>query len=513
LLRRLMGMSETSIPNLLAHLPASSDQVTIVNPSTGKKIYDLPQLSVAQVAKAVADARLAQPAWAKVSVKERAQILYRLHDLILKNQDNIMDLLQLETGKSRAHAFEEIAGSLGAARYNAKIAPKTLKTQKTFSGVPLVTQSYVMYTPVGVVGVITPWNYPLALQMMDSLPALVAGNVIVQKADNQTALVSLYARQLAIEAGIPDSAWTIVVGDGASVGNAITDSVDFVAFTGSTNTGRIVAERAAKRLIGFSLELGGKNPMIVLPGSKVGDAAEKAIAGAFGNSGQLCVSIERVYVPNTMKAAFEKELAERVTSMTVGKSNDFAMDMGTLTGINQLTRVQDYVSDAVGKGAKVLAGAKALPELGPYFYAPTVLTDITDDMRLSRQEVFGPLIAVVGYDSIDQAVELANDTEFGLNASIVGPTKLAKQVAGRIMAGSVNVNEGYRAAMASVDSPMGGMKQSGVGRRNGKYGILRFTEARTVGVSTGLLKFPSRARQYKMMAPLMNALAKVMKKL
>ena len=513
MLRRLVLMSETSIPNLLSHLPVSPDQVTIVNPSTGKKIYDLPQLSVAQVAKAVADARLAQPAWAKVSVKERAKALYRLHDLILNNQDNVMDLLQLETGKSRAHAFEEIAGSLGAARYNAKIAPKTLKTQKTVAGVPLLTDSYVMYSPVGVVGVITPWNYPLALQMLDILPALVAGNSVVQKSDNQTALVSLYARQLAIQAGIPESAWTIVVGDGASVGNAITDSVDFVAFTGSTNTGRIVAERAAKRLIGFSLELGGKNPMIVLPGAKAGDAAEIAIAAAFGNSGQLCVAIERVYVPNSMKEAFERELAERVTSMTVGKSNDFAMDMGTLTGINQLTRVQDFVSDAVGKGAKVLAGAKALPELGPYFYAPTVLTDITDEMRLARQEVFGPLIAVVGYDSIDQAVELANDTEYGLNASVVGPTKLAKQVAGRIMAGSVNVNEGFRAAMASVDSPMGGMKQSGVGRRNGKYGILRFTEARTVGVSTGLLKFPSRARQYKVMAPMMNALAKVMKKL
>lgn len=513
MLRRLVLMSETSIPNLLSHLPSSPDQVTIVNPSTGKKIYDLPQLSVAQVAQAVANARVAQPAWAKVSVKERAKALYQLHDLILKNQDNVMDLLQLETGKSRAHAFEEIAGSLGAARYNAKIAPKTLKTQKTVAGVPLLTESYVMYSPVGVVGVITPWNYPLALQMLDILPALVAGNAVVQKADNQTALVSLYARQLAIQAGIPESAWTIVVGDGASVGNAITDSVDFVAFTGSTNTGRIVAERAAKRLIGFSLELGGKNPMIVLPGAKAGDAAEKAIAAAFGNSGQLCVAIERVYVPNSMKAAFEKELAERVTSMTVGKSNDFAMDMGTLTGINQLTRVQDFVSDAVGKGAKVLAGAKALPELGPYFYAPTVLTDITEEMRLARQEVFGPLIAVVGYDSIDQAVELANDTEYGLNASVVGPTKLAKEVAGRIMAGSVNVNEGFRAAMASVDSPMGGMKQSGVGRRNGKYGILRFTEARTVGVSTGLLKFPSRARQYKVMAPMMNALAKVMKKL
>ena len=508
-----MGMSEYSIPTLLAHLPESLDQMTIVNPSTGKKIYDLPQLSVAQVAKAVADARLAQPAWAKTSVKERSQALFRLHDLILKNQDNLMDLLQLETGKARSHAFEEIAGSLGSARYFAKIAPKTLKTQKTISGVPLLTQSYVMYAPVGVVGVITPWNYPLALQMLDVLPAIVAGNTVIQKADNQTALVSLYARKLAVEAGIPESVWTILVGDGATVGNAITDSVDFVAFTGSTNTGRLVAERASKRLIGYSLELGGKNPMIVLPGAKVGDAAEKAMGAAFGNSGQLCVAVERVYVPNIMKAAFEKELAERVTSMAIGKSGDFSMDMGTLTGINQLNRVQDFVSDAVGKGAKVLAGAKALPEFGPYYYAPTVLTDITDEMRLARQEVFGPLIAVIGYDNIDQAVELANDTEYGLNASVVGPAKLAKEVAGRIMAGSVNVNEGFRASMASLDSPMGGMKQSGVGRRNGKFGILRFTEARTVGVSTGLLKFPSRARQYKVMAPLMNALAKVMKKL
>lgn len=504
-------MSESSIDNLLAHLPISTEAVTIVNPSTGKKIYDLPQLSVGQIAKAVADARLAQPEWAKVPVKERAKALSRLHDLMLKNQGNLMDLLQLETGKSRAHAFEEIAGSLGSARYFAKAAPKTLKTQRTIAGVPLLTQSYVMYSPVGVVGVITPWNYPLALQMLDVLPALVAGNAVIQKADNQTALVSLYARTLAVQAGIPESAWTIVVGDGAQVGNAITDSVDFVAFTGSTATGRLVAERAAKRLIGYSLELGGKNPLIVLPGAKLGDAAEKAIAGAFGNSGQLCVSIERVYVPNNLKEEFQRELAERVTSMAVGKSNNFEMDMGTLTGINQLTRVQDFVSDAVGKGAKVLAGAKALPELGPYFYAPTVLTNIKEDMRLAREEVFGPLIAVVGYDSIDEAVALANDTEYGLNASVVGPTKLAKQVASRIMAGSVNVNEGYRASMASVDSPMGGMKQSGVGRRNGQYGMLRFTEARTVGVSTGLLKFPSRARQYNAMAPMMNLLAKLLK--
>jgi acyl-CoA reductase-like NAD-dependent aldehyde dehydrogenase len=509
----MITMSEYSIPSLLSHLPESSDQVTIVNPATGKKIYDLPQLNVGQVAKAVADARLAQPSFAAMPVKARAAALFRLHDLLLKNQDKLMDLLQLETGKARSHAFEELAGSLGSTRYFAKIAPKVLKKQITNSGVPFVTRSYVTYSPVGVVGVITPWNYPLALQMLDVLPALAAGNTVVQKADNQTALVSLYARKLAIEAGIPESAWTIVVGDGASVGNAITDSVDYVAFTGSTKTGKIVAERASKRLIGYSLELGGKNPLIILPGAKLGDAAEKVIAGAFGNSGQLCVSIERVYVPNSQKAAFENELATRVNSLQIGKSDNFQMDMGTLTGVNQLKRVEEYVSDAVSKGAKVLAGAKSLPELGPYFYAPTVMTNIKPEMRVAREEVFGPFIAVIGYDSIDEAVELANDTEFGLNASVVGPVKLAEKVANRLMAGSVNINEGFRASMASIDSPMGGMKQSGVGRRNGHYGLLRFTEARTVGIATGLLNFPSRAKQYNKMAPLMNALAKVMKKL
>jgi acyl-CoA reductase-like NAD-dependent aldehyde dehydrogenase len=509
----MITMSEYSIPNLLAHLPESSDQVTIVNPATGKKIYDLPQLSVGQVAKAVADARLAQPSFAAMPVKERAAALFALHDLLLNNQDKLMDLLQLETGKARSHAFEEVAGSLGSTRYFAKISPKVLKKTITNSGVPFVTRSYVTHSPVGVVGVITPWNYPLALQMLDVLPALAAGNTVVQKADNQTALVSLYARKLAVEAGIPESAWTIVVGDGASVGNAITDTVDYVAFTGSTKTGKTVAERAAKRLIGYSLELGGKNPLIILPGAKLGDAAEKVIAGAFGNSGQLCVSIERVYVPNSQKAAFETELANRVNSLQIGKSDNFQMDMGTLTGVNQLKRVEDFVSDAVSKGAKVLAGAKSLPELGPYFYAPTVMTDIKPEMRLAREEVFGPFIAVTGYDSIDEAVELANDTEYGLNASVVGPVKLAEKVANRLMAGSVNINEGFRASMASIDSPMGGMKQSGVGRRNGHYGLLRFTEARTVGIATGLLNFPSRAKQYNKMAPLMNALAKFMKKL
>ena len=506
-------MSETSIQTLVSHLPEAEKQIAIVNPSNGEKIYDLPQLSAEATKHAVAKARLAQPSWALTSVKERSAILFRLHDLILDNQNELMDLLQLETGKSRAHAFEELAGSLGSTRYFANIAPKALRRRVTKAGVPILSKAWVTSVPVGVVGVITPWNYPLALGMFDVLPALVAGNAVVQKADNQTALVSLFSRKLAIEAGLPEEVWTIVVGEGGEVGNALTDSVDYVAFTGSTNTGRVVAERAAKRLIGYSLELGGKNPMIVLPGAKLGEAAEQAIAGAFGNSGQLCVSIERVYVPQSLKSDFEKELSTRVKSLQVGKSKDFSMDIGTLTGINQLERVSGFVQDAVDKGAKVLVGAKKLPEVGPFFYAPTVLTDVNESMRLAREEVFGPVIAVTGYDSIDEAVALANDTDYGLNASVVGPGKLAEKVADRLMAGSVNVNEGYRASMASVDSPMGGMKQSGHGRRNGVQGLLRFTEARTVGVSSGLMKLPSRAKQYNRMAPLMNLLAKTMKRI
>ncbi|MEY4494799.1 MAG: hypothetical protein RL570_914, partial [Actinomycetota bacterium] len=340
-------MSETSIQALVAHLPANDDTVPVLNPANGKKIYDLPQLSVAQVEAAIDAAREAQHDWAKTPVAERSKLMLELHALMLEDETKLLDLLQLETAKSRAHAFEETAGAISAASYYAKIAGKTLARRKTKPGVPVLTRTYVDQVPLGVIGIITPWNYPLALTMLDVLPALMAGNAVVQKADNQTALTVLFARHLAVEAGIPAELWTVVVGDGEAVGNAITDNVDYVAFTGSTATGRKVAERAAKRLIGCSLELGGKNPLIVLEGANVKRAAEIAIAGAFGSAGQLCVSIERVYVPNRMKDEFLAEIAKRTESLTVGRSNDFTMDIGSLTGYNQLQRVMGFVDDAV----------------------------------------------------------------------------------------------------------------------------------------------------------------------
>ena len=504
-------MSETSIGSLVAHLPASDQTVPALNPATGKKIFDLPQLSAAQVRDAITDARIAQHDWAHTPVTERASLLKELHKLLIADETKLMDLLQLETAKSRAHAFEETVGAIASASYYAKIATKALTRKPTKAGIPFLTKTYVDHAPLGVVGVITPWNYPLALTMLDVLPALVAGNAVVQKADNQTALTVLFARHLAVEAGIPAELWTVVTGDGEIVGNAITDNVDYVAFTGSTATGRKVAARAAERLIGCSLELGGKNPMIVLEGANVKRAAEIAIAGAFGSAGQLCVSIERVFVPNRMKQEFLEEIAKRTNSLKVGRSSDFSMDIGSLGGYNQLQRVMGYVDDAVATGATVVAGGKQLTELGPYFYAPTVVTNVNPNARMYAQEVFGPVIDVEGYEDLDAAITMANDTDYGLNASVVGNEREALRVAEKLNAGSVNINEGFRASFASMESPMGGTKASGQGRRNGIGGILRFTEAKSIGIAHGLIKIPTRAKHYEKMAPLMRLMVKLLK--
>jgi succinate-semialdehyde dehydrogenase / glutarate-semialdehyde dehydrogenase len=488
--------------------------ISVVSPMTGELLHELQAHSAEAVALEVLAARKEQAAWHQLGAKARSKIASRLLKLMVERQAEVMDQLQQETGKSRSHAFEEITGSLGAISYYLSKAPKLMKRKGVKAGVPFLLSAYVEPAPVGVVGVITPWNYPLALTMMDVIPALLAGNAVVQKADNQTAKTVLLARELALEAGVPAGIWRVVYGDPAEVGNAVTDNVDYVAFTGSTATGRLVAERAAKRLIGYSLELGGKNPMIVMPGANLEKAAEIAIGSAFGNSGQLCVSIERLYVPNHSIKEFEQVLKRRVESLTLGHSNQFDYDLGALSSAAQLDRVTGFVERAKSEGARVVTGGKALSDVGPNFFAPTVLTDIPHAAEILTKEVFGPVIALVGYDSLDEAVELANATEYGLNASVVGDRRAAIALASRLMAGSVNVNEGYRASMASMAAPMGGMKQSGMGRRSGPGGLLRFTETRTIGVANSLpIGLPNRAKDFKKMAPLMTKFAGLIGKL
>ena len=508
-------MTDFSIATLTSHFAATDSKYDVINPTSGKRIYELPQLSAEQVALEVDRARDEQIDWAALQVFERADIFLKVHDALLENEDKILDLLQLETGKSRAHAYEEFSGAVGITRYYGKVAEKALSIKKAATGVPVLLKTFVRQEPIGVVGIITPWNYPLALAMMDVVPALIAGNCVVHKTDNQTTLISLLVRLLAVEAGLPEDAWRVVAGDGAEVGNAVTDNVDYVAFTGSTNTGRTVAQRAASRLIGFSLELGGKNPAIVLPSADPAKAAEIIVAGCFGNAGQLCVSISRVYVPHAIKAEFEKEIIAIIEKLKVGKSNDFNFDIGSLTSAAQLARVERYVNDAKAKGAQILIGGEALSEVGPYFFSPTAITNIGDDVLLKREEVFGPVLSIYGYDNIDEAVDAANDSEFGLNSSVIGNRKEALKIAARINSGSVNINEGYRASFASFGAPMGGTKHSGMGRRNGVGGLLRFTEAKAVGIARSVvgIGLPNTAKQWKRMVPLMGALAKILRRL
>ena len=515
-------MTDTSIASLIGHIESSAfggvqGTASITNPFTAKRIYDLPQLTAAQVEAGAHNLREHQPAWAERTPTERAGVLLATFDLLLANQDKLQDVLQLETGKSRAHAFEETSGAIQAALYYGKRAAKILRPQKTKPGVPFLTKTWVERVPLGVIGVITPWNYPMALTALDVFPALAAGNAVLQKADNQTALSVLLLRHFAVEAGLPADAWTIVTGDGAEVGNAVTDCSDYVAFTGSTATGRRVYERAAGNFIGASLELGGKNPMIVLAGANPKRAAEMAIGGAFGSAGQLCVSIERVYVHDSIYDAFVSELTARTEGLSIGRSAAFDFDLGSLTGPNQLARVSGLVEDALAQGASLAAGGRLLPDSGPYCYSPTVLTDVPAEAKLFRGEVFGPVLAVSSYFDLEDAIAEANDTEYGLNASVVGPQAAAIAVAKRLNAGSVNVNEGYRASFASMESPMGGMKLSGLGRRNGPAGLLKYTNAKSIGVArdgllAGFLRLPNRASEWKRMAPLFGVILRWMRR-
>jgi succinate-semialdehyde dehydrogenase/glutarate-semialdehyde dehydrogenase len=452
-------------------------------PATGAKIADLPQSSAPDIDAAFARARAAQEQWARRPLKERTAVFTRFHDLVLRRQREILDILQLETGKARHHAFEEVVDVAINCRYYARTAAAALRPKTRAGALPLLTVAREVRHPKGVVAVISPWNYPLALSVSDALPALIAGNAVVSRPDNQTALTTLWAHELAEQAGLPTDIWQVVLGRGRNVGAALIERADFVDYTGSTATGRTIAEQAATRLIGCSLELGGKNPMLVLDDADPVKAADAAIRACFSSGGQLCESIERIYVQDAVYDAFVDRFVANTRAMRLGAGLDFDADMGSLTFQRQLDGVTEHVEDARAKGATVLTGGRPRPDLGPYFYEPTVLTGVTPDMLVHREETFGPVVSVYRVATEDEAIEQANDTNYGLNASVwTGDLARGQRVAERLRAGAVNVNEGYAAAWGSVDAPSGGLGDSGLGRRHGVEGILKYTDVQTIAV-------------------------------
>ncbi len=462
---------------------STGDTTDTAAPFTGDPLAAVPVSDPADVAVAFERARAAQREWAATPLKRRAEVLLGYHDLVLARQDSLLDLIQWESGKARKHAFEEIADVAITARYYARRGPGFLRPKRRAGALPGLTKTHELHHPKGVVGVISPWNYPFSLAVGDAMAAVMAGNAVVHKPDSQTPLIALAGVRLFVEAGLPEGLWQVVYGPGAVIGGAVIDHADYVCFTGSTATGRTVAEQAGRRLVGCSLELGGKNPMLVFDDADLDRAAECAVRACFSSAGQLCISIERLYVAHRVREEFMAKFLDRVRAMRLSAGFDYDTDMGSLVSAAQLATVTGHVEDAVSKGATVLAGGKSRPDVGPYFFEPTVLTDVTEDMALFADETFGPVVSVYAFGSEDEAVQLANATSYGLNASVwTGDAGRGARVASRIRAGTVNVNEGYAAAWGSLDSPMGGMGDSGVGRRHGREGILRFTESQTVAV-------------------------------
>ena len=457
--------------------------VAVHAPATGVKIGDLPQSSVADIDRAFATAREAQREWAARPIAERAAVFKRFHDILLDEQADILDILQTETGKSRPHAFDEVGDVAVNSRYYAKVAAGLLEPHKRNGVLPILTQTTEVRRPKGVVAVISPWNYPLALSASDALPALIAGNAVISRPDNQTALTALWANEVAERAGLPAGVWQVVLGRGREIGGEVIARADYVDYTGSTATGRTIAAQAATRLIGCSLELGGKNPMLVLDDADIDKAADGGIRACFSSAGQLCESMERIYVHTDVYDEFVEKFVALVGEMKIGANLAFDSDMGSLTFQRQLDSVSAHVDDAVAKGATVLTGGNARPDLGPFFYEPTVLADVTDAMKVYRDETFGPVVSIYRVANDDEAVAQANDTAYGLNASVwTRDTKRGRKIAEQLRSGAVNINEGFIAAWGSIDAPSGGLGDSGTGRRHGADGILKYTDSQTIAV-------------------------------
>ena len=470
----------------LVAIPDASERPTrsIVEVFSGRELATIAVGSAQDTIDAIARARIAQQHWASRPVTERAAIVHRYRDLVLKNLDSLMDMAQAETGKSRSAAQEEILDIAMTARHYARVAPKLLRPHRVTGMLPGLTKTVVRYQPKGVVGVISPWNYPMTLAVSDAIAALLAGNAVVLKPDSQTPYCALACVELLYEAGLPRDLFAVVPGPGSVVGTALVENTEYLMFTGSTATGQLLAEQAGRRLIGFSAELGGKNPMIVAAGANLCEVADAAVRACFANSGQLCISIERIYVEESIAAEFTRVFGERVRNMTLQGGYEFGTEMGSLISEEQVKAVSAHVDDAKVKGATVVAGGKARPDLGPLFFEPTVLTNVPEDAECYRDETFGPLVSIYPVANVDEAVARANDTEYGLNASVWAATKReGEAIAARIHAGTVNVDEGYAPAWGSTAAPMGGMGMSGMGRRHGPEGLVKYTESQTIATT------------------------------
>ena len=448
--------------------------IPVLNPANQQRIGEVPQYEKPAVLAYVERALAAQKKWAATPIGRRIRVLKDFRRILCEQKDAVAECITREAGKPKSEALAtEVMVILDTVGFLADYAPMFLQPEPVPHSNPIMKlkRGWLLREPYGVIGIISPWNYPFSVPAVETLSALITGNAVVLKPSEFTPFSSLKLQELLLAAGLDRELFQVITGDGSTGAALLSSNIQKVVFTGSVATGKKVAQAAAARLLPVVLELGGKDPMIVLEDADIQVASSAAVWGAFMNAGQTCLSIERCYVHERIYEPFLKACVEKTAKLRVGNGDDVTTDIGPLIHQPQLKIVREHVEDAIASGARLLAGGKTLPELGPNFYAPTILADVTHSMRIMREETFGPVLPVRSFKDNDEAVALANDSEFGLAASVwTSNRKRGEQLAARVQAGTVMVND-VIACFGISEAPHGGVKASGIGRTHGKLGL------------------------------------------
>lgn len=482
-------------------------------PMTGEMIGRIPIATPEEVTAVVSRARRAQPAWAALTVEQRAEYLLKVRDIFVERREWVLDTIRKDTGKTRADALlADVFTVVDGTTYFCKRAPKALAPKRVSLHFFKNKKSYLIYDPLGVIGIITPWNFPTAF-LTDAVLALLAGNTVVLKPSEVTPLIGEMTAEIFSGAGLPEGVFQVVSGDGTTGAALVRSDVDKIVFTGSVRTGKSIYQELARkdRFTPVVLELGGKDPMVVFDDADIERAADAAVWGGLVNSGQMCASVERVYVMESVVEKFTNLVVERVKKLRQGPQDGPDVDIGAIIFPRQMDVIDDHVKDAVAKGAKVLTGGERNKELMPgYYYRPTVLTNVDHSMKVMMEETFGPIIPIMTVKNEEEAIRFANDSNYGLTAMVwTRDSERAKRVAEKLEAGTVSINDCAAGGFGFCEAPWSGVKESGFGIVHSEEGLRNFCKPKHLIVDRGLMKrefywFPNSPKTYKILTAIVD---------